>query len=267
MVFARGGILSPFLFNMYMNDLSLILNASGTGCRIGDSLINHLMYADDLVIFSPYSAGLQQLLRVCTQYGDDFDIKYNAKKSKIMIVRSRGDRQSTFPDFYLSGTALSVCSEITYLGHIMSNDLSDDKDIYRQRRKLYAQANMLCRRFSMCSLPVKISLFRAYCTPLYTAHLWCRYKQGSIRKLTVAYNDSMRLLLRAPRSSSASQMFVSVGVPTCSAVLRGLMYGFMCRASESENNLIAVLANPLCSSVRFSSRLWNHWRSCLYARH
>ena len=104
----QGGILSPFLFNMYMNDLSLILNASGTGCRIGDSLINHLMYADDLVIFSPYSAGLQQLLRVCTQYGDDFDIKYNAKKSKIMIVGSRGDRQSTFPDFYMSGSALSV---------------------------------------------------------------------------------------------------------------------------------------------------------------
>ena len=71
----------------------------------------------------------------------------------------------------------------------------------------------------------------------------------------------------APRSSSASHMFVSVGVPTCSAVLRNPMYRFMCRASESENNLIAVLANPVRSSVRFSSRLWNHWRTCLYARH
>ena len=60
---------------MYMNDLSLILNASDTGCRVGDSLINHLMYADDLVIFSPCSAGLQQLLRICTQYGADFDVK------------------------------------------------------------------------------------------------------------------------------------------------------------------------------------------------
>lgn len=63
----QGRILSPFLFNMYVNDLSLILNACGTGCRVGDSLINHLMYADDLIIFSPYSAGLQQLLRICTQ--------------------------------------------------------------------------------------------------------------------------------------------------------------------------------------------------------
>ena len=182
-----------------MNDLSLNLNACGTDCRVGDSLINHLMYTDDLVIFSPYSAGLQQLLSVCSQYGFDFNIKYNAKKSKVMIVRSREDRQSKFPDFYLSEAALSVCSEITYLGHIISNDLTDDKDIYRQRRKLYAQANMLSRKFSMCTVPVKVSLFRSFCTPLYTGHLWCRYRQESIRRLTVAYNDCMRLLLRAPR--------------------------------------------------------------------
>ncbi len=160
-----------------------------------------------------------------------------------------------------------MCSEVTYLGHVIVNDLSDDRDIYRQRRKLYAQANMLSLKFSIRSVSVKISLFRAYCTPLYTAYLWCCNKQDSIRKLTVAYNDSMRLLLRAPRSSSASHMFVSVGVPTCSAVLCNLMYRFMCRASESENDIIAVLANPLRSSVRFSSRLWNHWQTCLYNGH
>ena len=125
---------------------------------------------------------------------------------------------------------------------------------------------MLCRKFSMCSISVKISLFKAHCTPLYTAHLWCRYRQNSMRKLTVAYNDCMRLLLKAPRSSSASHMFVSVGVPTCPAVLRNLMYRFMCRASEAVNNIIAVLTNHERSSVKFSSRLWSHWRTCLYTR-
>lgn len=45
-----------------------------------------------------------------------------------------------------------------------------------------------------------------------------------MRKLTVAYKDSMRILLKAPGSSSASHMFVSVGIPTCSAVRRNLIY-------------------------------------------
>ena len=94
-----------------MNDLSLILNTSGTGCRIGNSVINHLMDADDLVILSPYSAGLQQLLAICSMYGAEFDIKYNAKKSKIMIVRSREDKKSKFPEFYLSGVILGACSD------------------------------------------------------------------------------------------------------------------------------------------------------------
>ena len=262
----QGGILSPFLFNVYMNDLSMSLNRCGTGCRVGDSIINHIMYADDLVILSPCTAGLQQLLKICSQYGEECDIKYNASKSKIMIIRSREDKRSPFPAFYLAGTALSECSEIKYLGHIIANDLSDDGDIYRQRQKLYVQANMLCRKFSMCSEPVKISLFKAYCTPLYTAHLWCHYKQGSFRKIMVAYNDCMRLLLRIPRRSSASQMFVNAGVPTCAAVLRNLMYKFMCRASESQNSLVAVLASPARSSVRLFSNMWNHWRTCLYVR-
>ena len=67
------------------------------------------MYADDLVAFSPCSAGLQEILSICSQYGAQFDIKYNAEKSNIMIVRSREDRRAVFPMFFLSGKAL-VCA-------------------------------------------------------------------------------------------------------------------------------------------------------------
>jgi len=157
----QGSILSPLLFNVYMDDLSKLLNSCGTGCRVGDTIINHLMYADDLVIFCPYSAGLQQLLRVCFQYGLDFDITYNSKKSNIMIVRSREDNKLSFPAFYL--------------GHYITEDLSNNRDIHRQYCMMYAQDNMLNRKFSMCSLFVKIRLFKAFCTPMYT--VWRRYKK------------------------------------------------------------------------------------------
>ncbi len=84
----QGGILSPLLFNLYMDDLSVELN----GCVIGDSLNNHLMYADDLVILSSYSSGLQQLLRVCSNYGVQHDIVFNTKKSVVMIFKTKEDR-------------------------------------------------------------------------------------------------------------------------------------------------------------------------------
>lgn len=262
----QGSILSPFLFNVYIDDLSTLLNRCGTGCMVGNTIINHLMYADDLVIFSPCSAGLQQLLKVCSQYGIDFDIKYNAKKSNIMIVRSREDRKLSFPEFSLSGIALKVCDEVKYLGHYITDDLSDDRDIFRQRRMMYAQANMLIRKFSMCSGSVKTTLFRAFCTPMYTAHLWRRYRKCSMQKLNVAYNDGMRLMLKVPRWSSASQMFVSAGVPTCSAVLRNIMYRCMCRLTDSVNSIILTLTNPTLSSVRFFSSMWNHWHFSLYCK-
>ena len=55
----QGGILSPILFNLYMDGLSRELEECKTGCMVGNQLINHLMYADDLILMSPYSAGLQ----------------------------------------------------------------------------------------------------------------------------------------------------------------------------------------------------------------
>ncbi len=111
----------------------------------------------------------------------------------------------------------------------ITDDLSDDRDIYRQCRMMYAQANMLMHKFNMCSGFVKTTLLRAFCTPMYTAHLWRCYRKSSMQKLSVAYNDGLRQLLKVPRWSSASRMFVSAGVPTCFAVLRHLMHKCMCR--------------------------------------
>ena len=44
------------------------------------------MYADDLVLISPLSSGLSQLLRECEECGTMHDVKYNAKKSAVMII-------------------------------------------------------------------------------------------------------------------------------------------------------------------------------------
>ena len=39
----QGGILSPHLFNVYMDDLSVILNKFQIGCIYGGTIINHML--------------------------------------------------------------------------------------------------------------------------------------------------------------------------------------------------------------------------------
>ena len=39
----RGGILSPFLIYIYMDDLSVNLKDCPTGCIAGGTIVNHLM--------------------------------------------------------------------------------------------------------------------------------------------------------------------------------------------------------------------------------
>ena len=64
----QDGVLSPQLFNVYIDGLSDILNKSTIVGSLVGKRINHLLYADDLCIFSLSSAGLQQLLLICDQY-------------------------------------------------------------------------------------------------------------------------------------------------------------------------------------------------------
>ena len=146
---------------------------------------------------------MTSLLEVCEKFGAENDVLYKPIKSALMVIRAPSDRQLRVPDFSLNGQVLCAKREVKYLGHFITDDLSDDRDIERQRRSLYAQGNMLIRKLHMCSENVKVRLLKLsahLCTPMYTAaHIWWNYRKCTIRKLYVAFNDVMRMLLKLPR--------------------------------------------------------------------
>ena len=83
-----------------MDDLSNKLNNVNAGCIIRSSLINHMMYADDLVLMAPSSVGLSMLLSVCSEYGIEHDIKYNSTKSNVMIFSCKQFQDIHIPNFF-----------------------------------------------------------------------------------------------------------------------------------------------------------------------
>ena len=81
----QGGVLSPDLYCLYVDDLVHILSAMGIGCHLQNTFLSLLLYADDMALLSPSLRGLQLLLSATEAYCKDWDILLNAKKTKNMF--------------------------------------------------------------------------------------------------------------------------------------------------------------------------------------
>ena len=163
----QGGVLSPKLFNVYIDGLSNILNNCTTGGFLGGKRINHMLYADDLCIVSLSSAGLQNLLSICDKYCASHSITFNVKKSVCMFLKSSVNKHCDYANVYLSGNHIDFVQEVKYLGVLLNSSMKTSIDVSRQTRKLYAQANMLLRNFRYCGREVKCMLFKSFCTNMY----------------------------------------------------------------------------------------------------
>ena len=98
-------------------------------------------------------------------------IKYNGAKSNVMIFCCNKMKDIHIPNFVLNNVLLTRVTKYKYLGHCISDDLRGDDDMARQYRQIYALCNALLRNFCVCTESVNITLFRSFCTSLYTCEL------------------------------------------------------------------------------------------------
>ena len=88
----QGGVLSPKLFAIYVDDLSQDLAMCTSGCYIDDQCINHVMCADDICLLAPSAIGLQHMLDVCFDFSIRNDIKFNPIKSVCNVFKPKNNK-------------------------------------------------------------------------------------------------------------------------------------------------------------------------------
>ena len=133
----QGGVVSPILFCIYIDDLLLRLSLSGVGCYIGTSFVGALAYADDIVLIAPTPNATRKLLAPCDDFAEQYDIVCNADKSKFLVIIPY-KRRFLVSDmckcsFFINGKLIENVVQYSHLGHIINSNFKDDDDIIYRR--------------------------------------------------------------------------------------------------------------------------------------
>ena len=88
----QGGVLSPLLFTVYLDQLILALKESGIGCHLNGMFVGAFIYADDVTLLAPTSMALKAMLSTCTDFAASHNLLFNASKTKCMYFNDAGSQ-------------------------------------------------------------------------------------------------------------------------------------------------------------------------------
>ena len=155
----QGGVLSPLLFNLYIDVLLHRLAASGFGCHIGNVFYGALAYADDIVLLCPSIAALNHMLAVCEKFSDEYSIKFNATKSKLIAYGDTSANQNVI----FQGHSIPVSDYEKHVGNLVGSNSNIDNDIINNAKcDMYMRLNLLLRQLGKCDCFTIYPLFKNF---------------------------------------------------------------------------------------------------------
>jgi len=71
----QGGVASPVMFCVYIDELLSFLRDKGVGCWFGYFFVGAITYADDIVLLTPSASAMRAMLSVCDQFGSQYSAR------------------------------------------------------------------------------------------------------------------------------------------------------------------------------------------------
>ena len=147
------------------------------------------------------------------------------------------------PKIQLDNCLIDYVEKVKYLGFLLTCDLRDDIDMYRQLRYVYGTANRLRSKFSDCSKNVKNYLCRTFMYSFYGSSTWLSYRQSTFHRLWVSYNNAYMILINLRRRVSISSTHAQNNICTFQALIRKYVASFMIPCANCCNIWISSLVN------------------------
>ena len=199
----QGGVLSPILFCVYMDDLLYRLSDSKSrqGCYIGNEFVGAFGYADDLCLIAPSRGATVSMIEICEQYAQEYHVKFNATKS--FLIKYNVANHNT-ADITLLGNKIDTVKSSVHLGHFIGND-SNKKNITKAVSDLISRTNYIIAKFGFCYSHIKAELFNSYCNNYYGSPLW-NLSSKSMTRFYVAWRKCVRRVWGIPNTTHCAYL-------------------------------------------------------------
>ena len=234
----QGGILSPILFCIYIDELLVRINESGLGCHIGHLSFAGLGYADDVTAMAPSVSAMQSILHICEEFALEYNVLWNCKKTICMRIGSGGvppQRQLT-----LNGTVLNWASKVKHLGNMVNHDLKDNVDMVYKRGVFIGQVNKLNVKFGTVHSTLRGKLFQNFCCSWHGCQTW-DLDGRSAQCMQTEWNKAVRKIMRLPYDTHRNLLPLVLNSKPFSEQHRSRVQKFLGSFQKSENKHVKFL--------------------------
>ncbi len=190
----QGDGLSPLLFCLYIDDMANIFDSSCDPCFIHNKKISHLLYADDLIIFSETQVGLQNAMNKLDIFCKKWKLQINNKKTKVLVFRQCGRKSNK--TFYLNNEELETVTTFKYLGITISASGSFTQgveELSKKGKKAWFSLRSNIKIDLLNNPKLYLKLVNSMINPIltYGAEIWCQQYHKLFSKIDFMRMDSL----------------------------------------------------------------------------
>lgn len=255
----QGSPLSPFLFNIFLNDLE-----PPRDCEIA-------LFADDIAFISTVTnkkydlpklvermeKGLEKVQSNLT----DWKLVINDTKTEAILFTKSTKMNNIKTDnkIKVNDNALDWQNEVKYLGVILDSKLTLSANIKHnilKAKKAISTLYCLLKRSSRVDQKLKISMYKAYIRPIlcYACPVFTHIAQTHLNKLQVQQNKALRMVLNAPLRTRIKKLHERANILSITDYTHKLTKNFFERCDINKNNLIRNLGTNKFSTPNMRTK-------------
>ena len=245
----QGGVLSPILFAIYIDEIILSLTNAKLGCTINGVYLGCLLYADDIILLSCSNFCMQGMLNICSAVLNKIDLKFNVNKCVLIRIGPRWKHVCC--NLTLDGQCICFASEMKYLGIVLKSGPKFSCNLDNVKVKFYKTFNALYSKSKYAdSELVSVHLFKVYCLPLVLYSLEALFPDSNMfNVLNKLINKAVGKIFKTFNSDIIEAVRIECNIPNVIMIYESRRCRFIKRYMFKSNDINKVMS--ICNGNNF----------------